>query len=81
MSRPPKYLRTGTLTKILYSFLTLPMLATSPAHLILPDLIVIIVLSEPYKLLSSSLCKFLLATLISSFVGLYILQKLLSQTS
>jgi hypothetical protein len=46
-------------TSILYAFLVFPIRATFPAHLILPDLIILIMFSEEYKLWSSSLCSFL----------------------
>jgi hypothetical protein len=53
----------------------------SPAHLVLPDLIVIIILGEQYKLLSSSLCNFLLPNAIFFSVGLHIFQRLFSETA
>jgi hypothetical protein len=43
-------------TSTLYAFLCLPIRATFPAHLILLDLIILIMLGKEYTLLSSSLC-------------------------
>jgi hypothetical protein len=59
----------GFRTNNLYTFIFSSIRATCPAHLILLDLMVLIILGEDYKLWSSSLCSFLQPLVISSLFG------------
>jgi hypothetical protein len=46
----------GFPTGIVYAFICFPMRAICPPHLILPDIIILLILREMYKIRSSSLC-------------------------
>ena len=63
----------GFLSKSQYTPLLFPIRAICPAHRIFLDLISRIILSEEYRSLSSSLCRFLHSPVTSSHLGLNIL--------
>jgi hypothetical protein len=73
LNLPSGLFPSGFHTKNLYAFLFSPIRATWPAHLILRDLIVLIILGEEYKSWSSLLCNFLHSPVTSSLFGQNIL--------
>jgi hypothetical protein len=77
---PSGLFHSGFPTKTLYTFLSSPMRATYPTHLILLDLICLIIFVDEYKIWCSSLCNFLHSPVTSSLFGPNILLRPCSQT-